>query len=294
MTGACYEYWGLRLACNEPWPALAPFLAGGPEAPAQVHIDTRPGPLACQETKVSITPERVQFQVAGVGRFVITGGTSIAIVPDPAAARAALELYLFGSAWGALCYQRGLLPLHASVVHWGGGASAFCGPSGAGKSTLVAWLVERGARLLSDDLCRCDPDTHPAPVVWPSLPRLKLWRQTLTALGRSAAGLTQDLLAEDKFIWPNALEPTAAPQPLRAIYLLEWGPLGLERLAGVQALRQFIAAATYRPVMLDQMGRMPTYWRACARLLRRVPVYRLRRPQAWSSLAAAASLLEVG
>jgi hypothetical protein len=293
MNPACYDYWGLRLQANEPWPALAPFQASQP-APAEVRLETRPLPLARSATEVSISAEQVRLHIAGVGRFTIQAGCEIEIVPEPHAPRPALELFLFGSAWGALCYQRGLLPLHSSVVQWGAEAVAFCGPSGSGKSTLVAVLMARGGRLLSDDLCRCDPAAEPAPLVWPSLPRLKLWRETLNVLGRPAADLTQDLPSEDKFLWPLSEPPWPAPLPLRAIYLLRWGTLSVDRLSGLEALRQFVPAAAYRPDMLDRMGRLAPYWRACAQLVRRVPVYQFSRPKDWSSLETAIACLALG
>jgi len=65
-----------------------------------------------------------------------------------------VRLYLLGSAWGALCYQRDLLVLHASAVRVDGRAVAFCGRPGMGKSTLAAWLAESGHALVSDDLAR--------------------------------------------------------------------------------------------------------------------------------------------
>jgi hypothetical protein len=50
----------------------------------------------------------------------------------------------------ALCLGREAL--HAATVVVGEGAVALAGASGMGKSTLAAALLERGARLLSDDV----------------------------------------------------------------------------------------------------------------------------------------------
>jgi hypothetical protein len=286
-----YDYWGLKVAANQAWPALVPFQAGG--GSPEVRIETLAAIPAVPVTQVVIRPALASLQIAGAGRYVVRAGSLIEVAPERAARRGTLELFLFGTAWALLCYQRGLLPLHASVVEWDGGALAFCGPSGAGKSTLMAWLARRGRRLLGDDLCRFElPADGGAPVVWPSLPRLKLWRATLDALGEVPDGLEQDLATEDKFHWP-AMGPTAsAPAPLRAIYLLEWGPLGVERLRGSQALRQLVAAATYRPDFLEAMGGLAAQWRACAEMVRRVPIFRLSRPRDWAALDAVLALID--
>src|SRR5262249_27832992 len=44
--------------------------------------------------------------------------------------------------------------LHATVIESGGHAIAFLGKSGAGKSTLASCFLEKGCRLLTDDLLR--------------------------------------------------------------------------------------------------------------------------------------------
>jgi hypothetical protein len=285
---AYYNYWGLNVTANRPWPALAPFQSTSGGAAGDVRIEMRRSSPAGGVTQAAIGPQEASLRIAGAGRYVVRDGNLIEVTPEPAAGPGALELFLFGIAWALLCYQRGLLPLHASVVELAGGAVAFCGPSGAGKSTLVAWLVRRGWRLLGDDLCRCDPPGKTEPLVWPSLPRLKLWQGTLDAMGEATLGLPQDLASEAKYHWPVKQHfAGCSPAPLRAIYLLEWGPLGVERLRGSQALRQFVVSATYRADCVEAMGGLAAHWQACAEIVRRVPVFRLSRPKDWSSLEAA-------
>jgi len=287
-----YEYWGLKVGSNRPWPALAPFQTSGAGPQGDVTVEMQAAAEGPPVTRVEIDPRQASVWIAGVGRYRVRAGQAIQVRPAPAARQGTLELFLFGTAWGLLCYQRGLLPLHASVVERNGGAVAFGGPSGAGKSTLVASLLRRGWRLMGDDLCRCDPQTVGAPRVWPSLPRLKLWRGALDALGESADGLKQDLAGEDKFHWPAAQLAGCAPAPLQAIYLLEWGALGVERLRGSQALRRLVSAATYRADFIEAMGGLARHWRACAEIARRVPIFRLSRPKEWASLEAAVALID--
>ena len=242
-----------------------------------------------------------RFHIPGTGVYRVHHGREITVMPAPGAKARELRLFLLGSAWGALCYQRGLLALHASVVQVEGRVIAFCGEPGSGKSSVAAWLVARGHRLVGDDLCRFDVAAGHARV-YPSAPRLKLWRDALAALGWSNKGLERDHFRMDKFHLPwrgdlgtaSLRKPLCAmpPVPVRAIYLLQWGAPGLKRLTGLNALRRLVAAATYRGDLLEPMGQVATHWERCAGLARCVPVWEFSRPRDWSAMDEAMRLLQ--
>lgn len=236
---------------------------------------------------------RYCFTIPEAGHYRVTQGQEIAVTLTPGAEAREVRLFLLGSAWGALCYQRGLLALHASVVEVGDSAVAFCGATGSGKSAVAAWLTERGYRLVSDDLCRFEVPTHGPPLVYPSSPRLKLWRDALYALGRSDAGLERDHFREDKFHWPLPISSGRQPLPLRAIYLLEWGETAVARLTGVTALRRFVVAATYRGELLEPMGQVAAHWERCVALARRVPIWEFSCPRDWSAMETVIGMLRV-
>ena len=292
-----YDYWGLRLAAETAWPDLAPFAlpAGLLQAEAaEVVIRDAPPVPALPLPEPANGFAHAAFVAEGVGRYDIRSGAEICVAAAPGASLNAIQLFLFGSAWGLLCYQRGLLPLHAGVVEVNGAGVAFCGPSGAGKSTLVASLVRRGHALISDDLCRVSVDAERRAQVWPGPRRFKLWRRSLERLGQDTGHLVQDLASEDKFHVPQPAGVAMGPRPLRDIYLLEWGDFQVERLTGAAALRRFVAASVYRGRALEQMGRLAGYWQACADLLRACRVFRLRQPADWSGLEAAQRWVEAG
>ena len=99
------------------------------------------------------------FQVEAVGAYRIQHGAAIQVAVQPQAGMREVRLFLLGTAWGVLCYQRGILALHASVVEVAGESIAFCGVSGAGKSTMAAWLMDQGYPLIADE---CAASTFPA------------------------------------------------------------------------------------------------------------------------------------
>jgi HprK-related kinase A len=81
-----------------------------------------------------------------------------AFIPLPS--RQAFAMFEWGLNWciAAHCHQ--YLVIHAAVVEKEGMAAILPGPPGSGKSTLCAALVNRGWRLLSDELALLDMDTN--------------------------------------------------------------------------------------------------------------------------------------
>ena len=72
--------------------------------------------------------------------------------PDMAA------LFVAGNVIACILTLAGEYVLHASAVETGNLAIAFAGDSGMGKSTLAALLCANGARFITDDLLRLQPD----------------------------------------------------------------------------------------------------------------------------------------
>lgn len=64
----------------------------------------------------------------------------------------ALPLFEWGLNWSITSHVNQFLIIHAAVIEKGGRAAIMPGNPGAGKSTLCAGLVNRGWRLLSDEL----------------------------------------------------------------------------------------------------------------------------------------------
>nr|HMQ52593.1 hypothetical protein [Anaerolineae bacterium] len=200
MTCWNYRYAGLNVVSELPLSEWAIFEQVEPFADAHVRItlqSTRSGSIS-QPADVWITPDEYCFSIPETGDYRVARGREIIITPAPEAGQAELRLFLLGTAWSALCYQRGILALHASVIWVNEQAIAFCGPSGAGKSSLAAGFVARGYPLIGDDLC-CFDFAAGGAQVYPSAPRLKLWREALTNLGWPGEHLPRDHFRFDKF-----------------------------------------------------------------------------------------------
>ena len=225
MTGAGFRYsaFGLQLVSAIELPELAPFADEATGAPVvNIRLGKTPRALdAAHRLGGGVFARRDEFLLdVEAARFLVTGGQTILVEPKPSASARDLRGYLLGSVVGALCLQRGALPLHANAVCGDDGCVAFAGPSGAGKSTIAARFLQIGRSVLCDDVCVVTCAAGAAPQAWPGVARIKLWSDALSALGCSPEGLETVFEGESKYSLPLP-EPLAhRPATLRAIQIL--------------------------------------------------------------------------
>lgn len=117
------------------------------------------------------------LKLPNVGNYYVKAGNLIVIDPKPNATPDELRLFLLGSVFGAILYQRGFTPLHGSSVKVRGKAIIIIGRSASGKSTLAASLVQSGYPLISDDLSAILKNSGIC-VIFPGTPFIKLWKDT--------------------------------------------------------------------------------------------------------------------
>jgi hypothetical protein len=197
---------GWRVSTEWPLPELLPWT--GEDRPVDITIrlgDVPPElPGQVQTTPLVQVNDAgwVRYTIRNIATFLVKDGREITIdtphspdIPD-------VGLFLLGSVFGFLCHQRGLLPLHASCVAFGERAIAFAGASGMGKSTISACLLAQGAQLVSDDVTVIDVHAPGGPMVLPSFPRQKLWRDTLDALDLAPGRRLRGTVEMEKFDRP--------------------------------------------------------------------------------------------
>jgi len=289
-----YRAYGLVVHSVFPLPELEPA-AGPPDRPdVVIRRGPLPGPAAPdgpREGVLRATPREVYLFWHEVGAVLVRDGREILVAEDGGADAVALRAYLLGPALALLLHQRGLLVLHASAVAMRRGVVGFLAASGQGKSTIAAWLRRRGHPLVADDTLAVE--LHPdGPRAHAGFPQLRLWPDTLAALGQAPGALPRVRAADDKRGWRLAAAAVAVGAGgLHRLYAIEDADaLAIEPLAGHTALYQLVRHAYISPV-LGELG-SPTHLAQCARLAGAVPVARLRRPRALAGLDALAALIE--
>jgi hypothetical protein len=224
---------------------------------------------------------RVLIHVPNGTRYLIEEGRRIAYAGNNQLDHREVALFLFGSAWGVLCYQRGLIPLHASAVFDGGNVHAFAGTSGAGKSTLVAALAARGHAFFADDVLILDPRRlEPEPLCFAGHKELKLWRDALAMTGCRPGDAVRSIDGFPKFYARPSIQSTVIAGRLVNLVMLAHAKRdeapNIQRITGARAVTR-LAQSVYRPAFADAIMGRKTLYEALARLVARVGLHRFGR-----------------
>jgi hypothetical protein len=284
MTAYRYVAFGLTIesdtAITSLMPSELPFagepdvqiVAGEVKVPADAdHVDG---------IQVKFEGDDCFMHIDECGSFQVVGGCRVVVQPDAGATAEQVNLYLLGSVFGVLLHQRGMLPFHCNAVEFERSAFLFCGDSGSVKSTLAAHFLERGFRLLSDDVCALYFGADGQLLAAPGIARLKLWQDTLEAFGRSSEGLRLVPWYDSKFELPLIGAMPREPLPIAAVYHLrvvdEVRNAGIHRLKGLEAANS-VTANIYRRRLADLAGAAPFYVSATARIVEQIPIFTMNR-----------------
>lgn len=291
-----YRICGLSVASDIVLPGL---IAGEPDSIPQVTIRRGPVPMALVEASVvgptwQLAGQQFLLDVPNVARFLLNNGDQIVFAPESEAGAEEVPIFILGTVFGILLHQREQIVLHASAVEVDGKAIVFCGSSGAGKSTLAAALVQRGYRLITDDVSAITLSDAAPPLVHSDGRQLKLWAQAIEKLelaeirGDRIRGCLEKFYVEPREAMTEAL-------PLGAVYaLVEARPSinpGIEQPNVVDAALLFRRHA-YRPLLVNRFAQKQHYFSAAAQIVNRSGVFRLIRPLDFAAMADVVSWLE--
>jgi len=289
-----YRLSALKLASDIELPELLPW-DGPPDDPVELsfrlgpvsepdmsdHIDASSGAKACERYFAAYPDE---------ARVLIENGRTVTLEPAPGADLTEARAILMAPVQAVLWHQRGLLPLHASVVGRNGRAVALAGPSGAGKSTLAAVLADKGFDVLADDICIVDA-ANGADLL-PSTPRLRLWRDALDHLGICPEGLPRALSRREKYVFELGAREIAARWTLTSVVLLSRQPgavPAMERLRGAHAVIELQNVVHMLPAA-RALGLEPAIFTALTSLMASgLAISRLVMPDDHAGLAVAAA-----
>jgi hypothetical protein len=187
-------------------------------------------------------------------RFRVTADRVVMDCVTPEAA----AILLLHPVWSVLLAARGAEALHGCVVERAGSAIAIQGMSGTGKTTAGLALLDRGYRLVTDDLIIFDGAGN----VVPGPPFLRLTPDR--AIGRVGHF---DVGGKLRFHAPCCAEPV----PLTAMVVLREDEPACARLRGA-AVVDALLTQVYNPI-LTHPGQARRRLELALDLANRVPVY---------------------
>lgn len=229
------------------------------------------------------------LELPDIGRFLSEGGRKLTVSPAPGVPLDDILVFVTGTAFAAILYQRGAMLLHASAVVHRDRAHLFCAPSGTGKSTLAGALSRAGATFLADDVCSIEQDSCKPPLVRGDGRCLRLYPDSIERVGLGAGVGTRVRRRLEKFhvAVDQPARSTADSAPLGAIFILgnsnAGAPPGITRLKSLDAAQALLRETYRRRLALAYSSQGDVAMRA-ATLLSHVPVFHLRRPRDFASL----------
>jgi hypothetical protein len=214
----------------------------------------------------------------GYGNFRVTPGGETAWLSDLRGPPARWQRPLLGQVLPLLSTLNGYETLHASAAVIDGGAVAISAPSNTGKTSLMINLVDRGARLLADDVVALRSRGAEL-LAHPGSPLMNLSADQHALLSAATQERLGHPLGEsDKLTFAvTGLRGDAAP--LRAFFTLTRSARRTKlRLVRVHAPSPTeLLAATFLPHVMTP-ERLRVQFEVCEKIASAVPVFRLDAP----------------
>ena len=221
----------------------------------------------------------MMYKFGEVAIFAVQDGKRISVSPLKEFDEDTAGIIILGTCMGAILMQRKVLPLHGSAIAINGKAYAIVGDSGAGKSTLALAFLNRGFRLLTDDVIAVSLKDQ-IPYVTPSYPQQKLWRESLDSFGIKTDGFKSLLGRENKFCVPVSSNYITDPLPLAGIIELVKTETKDISIRPIENLKRFYTFYyhTYRNFFIHKSGLMDWHFQTSAEILNQIEMYQLQRP----------------
>ncbi len=291
-----YKVFGLSLESPLACPELLVDESGG-EADVVIRYGEVPEALenpADSGARWQTAPGRYLLNLKRVGRFLVKDGSEIVIQPVEGISEDEIRTFLLSACLSILLHQYKLFALHVSGIHTAQGAVLFAGNSGVGKSTLVSAFLQRGYKMLSDDMLALTFDERGRVMALPGFPQVKLWADSAEALGRSTEGLRRVLLKYDKYAAPTIEHFDPKPVPLHAVYFLRHHQSPEFILEPLSETPRFNAVLdnTWQKLTLPGLGLREWHFLTAARIASLIYAARVTRPIEPFRLMELADLIE--
>lgn len=231
-----------------------------------------------------LTEGTFSLYVPGVAHYFVASGTMIEVDLIAGTEIEAVKLFLLGSCMGIILHQRGILPMHGSVITDGETGILLTGHSGAGKSTTAHRFLAQGYHLVTDDVAatRFEDD---AALVAPAYGHQKLWEDVLPSSGIGYTRVNREVDRRTKYTVDR--ERQFWNESVRLRLIVELVPADIkyvqhETVTGMDKVRTLMLH-TYRNIYYKELQKEAFQFESAMALARRVRLLRIYRPQGIAS-----------
>jgi hypothetical protein len=295
-----YRLYGLRIF--SPWRLSSPAVEGSqvPDVVIEAATEAAFATVDAAIRKDGNDPAQFRYQQLQDGGHYVRWGSEFEFLVErhgkrvlarrfPNARLDSLRVYLLSQALSFSLLERGVEPLHATVVADAGRAVGFMGAPGMGKSTLAAEFLRAGAKVVTDDLLVVDR-AGTGFVAQPGPPRIKLSPEVARRLLGKGTVDGQVTAASPKSVIPLG-EGTWRADPVRLdrLYVLQVSHAATRRVSirGVSERRGFLELTrnTFNPVVVTP-ARLQRQFKAASILASSLSVKTISYPRDLERLGA--------
>lgn len=285
-----YQYWGfeLNILSEIEFPELLPVKFDQADlviryGPMPTEADQPGGDEKLNERIISNT--EYFLDIKNVCKYYVAGGKEIIVSPYDGMGGRTVRIFLLATVMAVVLLQRGSMPLHASGILKDDGLILFTGDSGAGKSTTLAYLVSKGYRIFTDDICVLKPDLANDQAVFgvASYPMLKLWDDAVEKLGNKAFSdktfrVNNDLDKYGYFFYDTFIRE---PFPIKKVFILkkknDIDKVTVRKLTGIESFRELEQQA-YRKYLITDNELRALHFKTMSLLTQNCTVFEVCRP----------------
>lgn len=229
----------------------------------------------------NLKEDQMWFYIQDKAIFYIANGNSILIeLLSKDLTDYALCSYLTGSGFALLLIQKGIIPIHGSMIEIDGKTVIITGRSGSGKSTTVFELMNQGGSFLSDDVSPVSVVDNQV-VALPAFPQQKLCHDIVERYHLDKKALLYIDELRDKYARKINTEQYVS-EPRQLHYMIELIPyqeqtILLQEVKGVKKF-QMLTSNLYRGLVYEKMGITMKRMEDMIQIASKVRMYQLYRP----------------
>lgn len=276
-----YRLYGLSIISDLEFPQLVEETSDMPDAP-EIRIEECEVP----ESIANITDKKYDFSTSFswlsnlTTWLVAENGNRIGYRLKEGGKVQSLRNFILGFGMSMIAHQRGMLSIHCSAVADKDGAVLIAGESGAGKSTLTTAFLERGYRLMADDMAFVQTVDKKTSYAFPAFPFQKLCRNVAIEKGYNLDELIYINEDKDKFLVPYQGEFSLEAVPIKAFIMLGISNMAEVDVKEINGLEKFIIYANnlFLRHLLRERKYNPEFGQLCIEMAASVPTYCINRP----------------